>query len=139
MNLALISSLVAASAGFAVAWQLQAHQIVKMELEDANTRIEIQRNARQTLERHMQTVGKAQDDATSRGVVLLAAAVRAADAGSGLRIASADTVRTASADTATCLASVAKYDQLITEMVAAGGIRRNNASSGLAALASLLA
>jgi len=125
MNPLLIASLISASlagsAGFGIAWRLQTATINTMELENANERINQQRTARQTLERHMQTVATAEASAAVRVTRNRADAGRAGDSGSGLRIASADTVRAASADTATCLASVAQYDQLLGAVVEAGG------------------
>jgi hypothetical protein len=70
MNIALITSAIAATAGFALAWNLQAHQITKMELTHANERISIQRAARATIERTSNAVIKAQNDAAGRVAVI---------------------------------------------------------------------
>ena len=121
MNITLISGAAAAVVGFGLAWQLQAGNITQIELDAANDRIAIQRTARTTLERHMQTVAAAEASSAVRVTRNRADAGRAGDSGLGLRIASADTVRAANADTATCLASVAKYDQLLNEVVESGG------------------
>ena len=119
--LTIISGAVAGIAGFGLAWQLQAGNITQLELDQSNERSSIQRTARTTLERHMQTVEAAETSAAVRVTRNRADAGRASDSGSGLRIASSDTVRAANADTATCLASVAKYDELLNEVVGAGG------------------
>ena len=119
--LTIISGAISGVIGFGLAWTLQSGNITQMELDNANERIAIQRTARQTLERHMQTVATAEASAAVRVNRNRADAGRAGDSGLGLRIASADTVRAANADTATCLASVAKYDELLNEVVGAGG------------------
>jgi hypothetical protein len=70
MNIALITSAIAATAGFALAWNLQAHQITKMELTHANERISIQRTARATIERTSNAVIQAQNAAAGRVAVI---------------------------------------------------------------------
>ena len=70
MNFTLVTSVISAVAGFVVAWQLQAHQIVKQELNHANERISIQRAARSALERNTGAVIKAQNDAAARVAVI---------------------------------------------------------------------
>lgn len=70
MNVALITSAIAATAGFALAWNLQAHQITKMELTHANERISIQRAARATIERTSNAVIQAQNAAAGRVAVI---------------------------------------------------------------------
>jgi len=70
MNIALITSAIAATAGFALAWNLQAHQITKLTLEHTNERIAIQRTARATIERTTTAVIQAQNNAAARVSVL---------------------------------------------------------------------
>jgi hypothetical protein len=85
MNITLIVSTVAAAAGFAVAWNLQAHQITKQELNHAQERIEIQRAARVVADRASTAVIVAQNNAATRGAVLRRDADAARTAASGLR------------------------------------------------------
>jgi hypothetical protein len=85
MNLTLIATVVSAVAGFAVAWQLQAHQIVKQELSHANERISIQRAARATIERTSNAVIQAQNAAAGRVAVLKRQSDAAVVAADGLR------------------------------------------------------
>jgi len=70
MNLTLVASLISAAAagaaGFGLAWRLQTATINKMELDDANQRISLQRAARQTIERQQNAVVVAQDAAALR-------------------------------------------------------------------------
>jgi len=70
MNLTMIVTVVSSVAGFALAWNLQAHQITKMELTHANERISIQRAARATIERTSNAVIQAQNAAAGRVAVL---------------------------------------------------------------------
>jgi len=112
--LTLISGAVAGVVGFGLAWQLQAGNITQLELDNANERIAIQRTARQNAERHATQLATAQANATTRGVVLRAAAVSAADVGNGLRIKTADAVRTAAIDPAACSDTAATLGKLFT-------------------------
>jgi hypothetical protein len=70
MNLTMITSVISAAAGFGLAWNLQAHQITKLELSHAQERIEIQRAARVVADRASTAVLVAQNNATARTVVL---------------------------------------------------------------------
>ena len=70
MSFTLITSTVAAVAGFGLAWQLQGHQITKLELTHAEQRISQQRAARATLERTTGAVIQAQNNAAARVSVL---------------------------------------------------------------------
>ncbi len=74
-----------AAAGFALAWQLQAHQITKLTLEHANERIEIQRAARVVADRASTAVIVAQNNATNRVSVLRRELDSARGTASGLR------------------------------------------------------
>jgi hypothetical protein len=121
MQFTLITSAIAAAIGFGSAWQLQAWRMDAYKLEVTNDRISQQRTARLTLERSMQAVATAEASAATRSTRNRADAVRAGDSGNGLRIASTAAVRTANADTATCLASIAIYDELLNEVVGSGG------------------
>jgi hypothetical protein len=85
MNITLIATIVSAAAGFAVAWNLQAHQITKQELNHANERISIQRAARATIERTSNAVIQAQNNAASRVAVHRLAAADARGAVERLR------------------------------------------------------
>jgi hypothetical protein len=85
VNLTLIVSLVAAAAGFAGAWNLQAHQITKLTLEHANERIASARVARATIERTTTAVIQAQNAAAGRVAVLRKQSDAAVVAADGLR------------------------------------------------------
>ena len=113
-TLTLIAAGIAATLGFTSAWQMQAHTITKINLESANERIALQRAARTSLERHMQTVSTAQANATNRAVVLRRAAASAADVGNGLRIATDTAVRSAASDPAACSDTAATLGKLFT-------------------------
>ena len=117
MNLtALIaSSVLSALSGGYLAWQLQAHQITKLTLEHTNERIAIQWANRAATERHQSQLAEAQVHAASRGIALRRAAAGAAAAGNGLRVTSADAVRTAASDPATCDAIVSAYAAVLAE------------------------
>lgn len=115
MNLTLITTTIAAAAGFALAWNLQAHQITKQELTHANERITIQRAARQTLERYQATLAEAQADSAKRNVRVRTDSDRAGDSGNGLRLTSTAAVRTATDDPAACSSIVAAYGSVVTE------------------------
>jgi len=114
MNLALITSLIGAAAGFGLAWQLQAHQITKMELQNANERIAVARATRATLERNQSQIATAQAAAAKRNVRIRTAAGAAGDAGNGLRITSTATVRSAEADPSSCNSIIAAYSAMVT-------------------------
>ena len=98
MNIAMITSSIAATAGFALAWNLQAHQITKLTLEHANERISIQRAARATIERTSNAVIQAQNAAAGRAVVLRRDADAARTAVDGL-LDDLDVTRRAAAST----------------------------------------
>jgi hypothetical protein len=68
--IALVSAIVSGIAGFGLAWQLQTGNIAKLELEQTNERITIQRTARATAERLTGAVIQAQNAAASRVAVL---------------------------------------------------------------------
>jgi len=70
MNFGIFLSLASAAAGFFLAWQLQAHDITKINLEHANERITIQRAARATIERTTTAVIQAQNAAAGRVAVI---------------------------------------------------------------------
>ena len=113
-----VSAAVSAVAGFGLAWQLQAGTIAKNALEQANERIAIQRNARQTLERNQATFAKAQANATVRGIASRADRDRTINAAAGLRVTTANTVRTAADDPAVCPQSAATLGKLFDASVA---------------------
>ena len=114
MNLTVIASLISAAAGAALAWQLQAHQIVKLELEQSNERMSIQRAARATLERNMSQNAAAQTDSAKRSVRVRVDSDGSRNAGNGLRLTSAAAVRTSEDFTDACRAIVAAYDSVVT-------------------------
>ena len=130
--LTIIAGAVAAVVGFGLAWQLQAGNITQIELDAANDRIALQRTARQNAERYVAQVATAQANATTRGVVLRAAAASASYVGDGLRIKTADAVRSAasdpaaSADAAAALGAV--FNQCSAELESMGAVADRHAS-----------
>jgi len=113
--LALISAAVAGSAGFGLAWQLQGHAILKLQLEHKDERIQIQRNARLALERSLAQVSTAQASATIRANRTASERVTTDNALVGLRDTSAATVRAATESLSTCTATLATYDIIFGE------------------------
>lgn len=113
MNITLIATIVSAAAGFAVAWNLQAHQITKQELNHANERISIQRAARATIERVTSQIATAQAASAVRNVRVRVDSDRSRNAGNGLRDTSAAAVRTITSDPAACNAVIAAYDSVV--------------------------
>lgn len=121
MNLTIAIAAAAAALGFAGAWQLQDYKITKMELDYADQQLTQTQSAFRRLERDMQKVAEATNAKAGRDAGLRRDADRADHAGNGLRIASTDAVRAAREDASACLASVALYDELLNEVVDAGG------------------
>lgn len=113
MNLTIIATVISAAAGFAVAWNLQTHQITKQELSHANERIAIARANRAAAERAATAVIVAQNNAASRAVVIRRQSVATGNAGNGLRLSSTAAVRTVEADPATCNSIIAAYDSVV--------------------------
>jgi len=111
---ALVSAAVSGAAGFGLAWRLQTATINSIELESANERISQQRTARQNTERLMAQYASAQSNATVRAITLRRDAVSAADVGSGLRLKTADAVRTAASDPALCSDTATALGELLT-------------------------
>jgi len=118
-----IALAIGATAGGAGAWQWQSGRVAAAQLElsnerldRANERIAIQRAARQVAERLASQVIKAQNDAAARNVRLAADRSSAADAGSGLRIASTDTLRTSAADLEACTRSLDAHSVVLGEL-----------------------
>lgn len=117
MNITLIATVVSAAAGFGLAWNLQAHQITKKDLNHAQERIEIQRAARLVADRASTAVIVAQNDAAGRAVVLRRDADAARSAASGLR----DEIEVASRAAATsidaCTVTATTYGRLLIASV----------------------
>ena len=111
--LTLIAASIAAILGFGTAWQLQAGNITQLELKAANERIAIQRASRQVIERQTAQLATAQSNAAGRAVVLRRDVRSAALVGDGLRIKTADAVRSANDDPATCNTIVAAYSAVV--------------------------
>jgi preprotein translocase subunit SecF len=111
--IALVSAIVSGIAGFALAWQLQTGNIAKLELEQKDERISIQRAARTTLERSMSQVAAAQAASANRNVRVRVDSDRAGNAGNGLRLASTSAVRAAEDFTDACRAVIAAYDTVV--------------------------
>ncbi|MFA5899408.1 MAG: hypothetical protein WC829_09890 [Hyphomicrobium sp.] len=107
----------ALGAGFFLAWQIQAHFLIKQELNHANERISQQRAARANLERVTLQLSKAQTNAANRGISNRAAAVDSGNAAGGLRIATDTAVRTAAGDPAACADTTAALGAVLTASV----------------------
>jgi hypothetical protein len=118
MNITQIAAAIAFATGFAAggigAWQIKAHQILKIQSEAKDAIIIQQRNARTVADRLANQVITAQNAATTRATVLRRDAAGAANAGTGLRTSSTDSVRAAKADTGSCLASITQYDIVLS-------------------------
>jgi len=102
LNLTILASALAGVAGFGLAWQLRAGTIESMKLEAANERIAIQRAARTAIDRAAVQITRAQTESATRAVALRADADAARGELDGLRGATADAVRTASANLEAC-------------------------------------
>ena len=104
MNLyfTLASYAVAAASGFAVAWQLQAGTISDIHLEAAHELMQQQADARDEAERRIAQVTAAQNSAQTRLRAVVADRGRADLVGNGLRLTTAETVRTATENPAAC-------------------------------------
>ena len=111
--IALVSAIVSGIAGFALAWQLQTGNIAKLELEQKDERISIQRAAKATLERSMSQVAAAQAAATKRSVRVRVDSDGSRNAGNGLRLTSTAAVRASEADPAACNSIIAAYDAVV--------------------------
>lgn len=115
MSITLIATVVSATAGFGLAWSLQAHQITKLELNHAQERIEIQRAARKVADRASTAVIVAQNNAQTRAVVLRRELDSVRGTVDGLRQSSDAAVRAATADAEACNRVVAAYSVIFTE------------------------
>lgn len=113
MNLTVIASVVSVIAGFSLAWQLQAHQILKKELIYAQDRIATARASRQTLERVTRQIETAQANATVRGIHLRTELASAVNAGNGLRIQTKNSVLAAASDARLCSDTAATLGELL--------------------------
>ena len=109
MNLyfTLASYAVATASGFAVAWQLQAGTISDIHLEAAHELLQSQADARDEAERRIAQVTAAQNSAQTRLRAVVADRGRADLVGNGLRLTTAETVRTAAENPAACPARAA--------------------------------
>ena len=119
MNPLLIASLVSAAFAGAVGWGSAAHvygaKITEMELNHANERIAIQRDARAAFERYSQTVATAQNEAASRAAILRRDADSARSELERLRNSSSAAVRASADSPAACSATVTTFDVVFTE------------------------
>ena len=127
-----IGGAVGIAAGFGLAWQLQAHTITQIHLDTVNERISIQRANRTATEGLMQRIQSAQANATARVVNLRTAVDRTRDVGLGLRVKTADTVRSAASDPAACSDAAAAlgaiFDNAVTELTSLAAIADRHAS-----------
>jgi len=114
---ALISAAVAGSFGFGAAWRWQDNNILKLQVEAKDAIISQQRAARASIDRATQQVITAQNAAAARSVILTADRSRAADAGSGLRIASTTAVRASTGDLDACTASLTAHSVVLGSVV----------------------
>ena len=111
--IAAVSAALSGTAGFALAWQLQAGNITEKALDHANTRIASDRASRIALERATSAIAVAQSNSAARAVVLRARNVATGNAGHGLRIASTSAVRTVADDPDACNSVIAAYDSVV--------------------------
>ena len=116
--IAIISALFGAGSGFYAAWHIQSGNIAKIELEAANERLAKDRAAHAVKERQTDAVITAQNAATIRARGTNRAADAAASSGHGLRVATADTVRAATADPDACPIATATLATVFGECVA---------------------
>ena len=119
MNFTLILSAITAAAGFGLAWNLQAHQITKMELTHANERIATARASRAALERTTGAVIKAQNDAQARVAVIKRNADSLRANADGLRDDLDTTMRAAATSIDACNRYSAAVSRLFVESVEA--------------------
>ena len=124
MNITLLTTAIAAAlagaAGFGLAWQLQAGNISELELNHANERIAVQTSIATALEENTRQIAAAQAASTKRTVRIRADVRAAGDAGNGLRLTTATTLRAAAESTDTCpvatAAIAAVFDQCVGEL-----------------------
>lgn len=114
---AAIAAVIAGTAGFGAAWTLRGMKIDSLKIEAKDAIIQQQRGARTAIDRATTAVITAQNKAATRNAVIRADAVRAGDAGSGLRSTSTDAVRAAAADLETCTRSLDAHSVVLGEAV----------------------
>jgi hypothetical protein len=120
MNITMIFTIASATAGFALAWNLQAHQLTKLTLEHANERIAIARANRATIERTSNAVIQAQNAAAGRVAVLKRDADTVRAAAGGLRDDLDATRRAAATTIDACNRHSATVSELLVEAVGVG-------------------
>ena len=109
MNLTAISALLAGAIGFGAAWRIQGATITEMELSNAQQRIELQRAARQQIEKQVSRVEASQASAVARTVVIRNDRVAVAAGLVGLRDTSAAALRAAEASRDACIGAVQAF------------------------------
>lgn len=109
MNLTAISALLAGAIGFGAAWRIQSATITEMELSNAQQRIELQRAARQQIEKQVSRVEAAQASAVARTVVIRNDRTAVAAGLVGLRDTSAAALRAAEASRDACIGAVQSF------------------------------
>ena len=115
MNLTLITSTIAAAAGFALAWNLQAHQITKLTLEATHERLAQHRAAHLVKERQTDAVIQAQNAAAGRVAVMRRESAAVGTELDGLRDDLDVTRRPAGTALAACNYHAATVSQLLVE------------------------
>lgn len=110
-----ISAVLSFFVGLGVAWELQAGTISEIKLEHANERIAIQRANRTQAERHLAQISAAQARSTVRAIQLRTDAAAVGNAGNGLRISTANSVRAVTTDPALCSDTAAAFAELFTD------------------------
>ena len=113
MNVTFLAAIVSATASAVVTWNLQAHQITKMELTHAHERIAAARASRAALERVTRQIETAQANATVRGIHLRTELASAVNAGNGLRIQTKNSVLAATSDARLCSDTAATLGELL--------------------------
>lgn len=111
---AFISGTITGVLGFSAAWTIQGRNIDSLKLEQRDAIIQQQRSARAAIDRATNAVITAQNAAAARAVTLRRDAAGAASAGNGLRLTSANSVRTAAADTTACTRSLDAHADVLS-------------------------
>ena len=117
MNFTLIVSAITAAAGFGLAWNLQAHQITKLELNHAEQRIAVARATRAALERNSTAVIQAQNDSAARVAVIKRNSDTLRVSADGLRDDLDTTMRAAATSIDACNRYSAAVSGLLVESV----------------------
>ena len=112
--IAAIALVVGALAGGSVAWKIQAGNISEIELKAINEQFLLQREILKGAEGYAEKLAAIQKRSTVRAVRLRSDLSSAVNAGTGLRIKTADSVRAAAQDPVVCSDTAAALGELLT-------------------------